>query len=466
MQESDGMHCTAHRHQRGHISDSMFHGHMYATETSRELFCDLCRMQRWLDVETALALSQAEVGLIPADVAGCISAAAKIERLDLEWIAAETRRTSHSLVPVLRALAKVCDGGAGEFVHYGATTQDIQDTAQVLEMRVVLDELTRSLDQVLERLVPLARDHCETMMVGRTHGQPALPITFGFKVAGWIDELLRALERLDQFRPRLVVQLGGGVGTMAAFGVHGENLLERFALRLGLGAPLMSWHAARDRIAEYVTVLAIVAGSMGRIADEVRRLALPELGELRLAWRHGTVGSSTMPHKRNPEECEQVVCLSRLVAAQVAPSLQGMLVEHERDSRTLRLEWVTVADSSHYTLAAAAYLAEIVMNLRVCPEAMSVHLADEVDGLSTEALMLAVSEHLGKQSAFDLVYEISQAAIEREEPLRHYLSRTGAVADYLSGTDLERIFDARSYVGGSAGVIDGVLHAADLRISK
>lgn len=463
---SRGDHCTAHRHPRAHITDSMFHGHMYATTTSRELLCDLCRMQRWLDVEAALAISQAEVGLIPSDVAEAISAAAKVERLDLEWIAAETRRTSHSLVPVLRALATACDGNAGEFVHYGATTQDIQDTAQALEMRVVLDELTRSLDDALARLVSLARNHRDTLMVGRTHGQPALPTTFGFKVAGWIDELLRASERLDHFRGHLVVQLGGAVGTMAAFDVHGPDLLERFARQLDLGTSRICWHTARDRIAEYVMVLAIIAGSMGRIADEIRRLASPELGELRLTWHHGKVGSSTMPHKRNLEECEQIVCLSRLVAAQVAPSLQGMLVEHERDGRSLRTEWVTVADSSHYTLAAAAYFTEVIGNLRVCPEAMSANLAAEIDGLSTEALMLALSEHLGRQSAFDLVYEISQAAIEQEESLRYYISRTGVLTDYLSDASLERIFDTPRYIGDSARLIDRVLHAADLRISK
>ncbi|WP_138905136.1 lyase family protein, partial [Streptomyces albidochromogenes] len=304
--------CT---HERGHIVDSRFFGAGYGTEASRRIFCDVCRFQRWLDVEAALALSQAELGMIPKGAAAVIASAAQVCALDMEWVRAEIARTGHSLVGLLSALEHACPGDAGQYVHLGATTQDIEDTGQCLEMRDVLDEVDVLLRVLVADLVDLAETHVTDMALGRTHAQPALPMGFGLKVAGWVDELLRDVERLDQVRPRsLAVQLFGGVGTMAGFGGQGRRLIHVFARRLGLAVPAAGWHTARDRVAEYVCALALTTGTLGRIADEIRTLSRPEFGEVQSPWRPGTVGSSTMPHKRNPEACEQVVALARLEA--------------------------------------------------------------------------------------------------------------------------------------------------------
>ena len=244
-----GAACAAqHAHARGHITDSRFFGDMYATDASRRLFCDVCRMQRWLDIEAALAVSQAALGLIPAQAAERIRAAAHVEQLDLTWIRDETARSGHSLAPLLAALERRCGGDAERFVHHGATTQDIQDTAQSLEAQAVLLELEASLTPMIRRFSELAALHREMVMVGRTHGQPALATTFGLKVAGWLDEVLRHVDRIVQARPRvLVAELGGGVGTMAAFGASGPALLERFAEELAL--PCRSWRGMRLAIA-------------------------------------------------------------------------------------------------------------------------------------------------------------------------------------------------------------------------
>ncbi|HEX5983227.1 MAG TPA: adenylosuccinate lyase family protein [Solirubrobacterales bacterium] len=445
---------------RGHISDSRFHGHMYATEFSRKVFGDTSRLQRWLDVEAALAASQADVGTLPREIADAIGQAASLERLDLERVAAEIRHTGHSLMALIVALQHACEDDAGQFVHYGATTQDIQDTAQALEMRDCLDEAERLLLSISRRLVPLGREHIATVMTGRTHAQPALPITFGLKVGSWLDELQRAHQRMRQVRSTaLVVQLFGGVGSMAAFGESADSLVNRFAERLGLGAPKMAWHASRDRVMDYVTTMAMLAATCARIADEIRTLSRPELGELVIGWHFGKIGSSTMPHKRNPEECEQIVVLARLAAAQVPVALQGMVVEHERDSRELRTEWSSVADVSHYSLTALSILDDVLADLDVDSDAMASNAADTAADLATEQLMLLLVRHLGKQSAYEVVYEAAQAAKSNGRSLREELLLSER--NRLSAEEIDAALDPAGYIGRAPEIAGEMIGQAD-----
>lgn len=450
------------RHERSHITDSRFHGGWYATPESRRVFCDVCRMQRWLDIEATLALSQADLGLIPSKAADEIARAARVEAIDLEEVQRGIRQTQHSLVALLRALERACADGAGEFVHYGATTQDVQDTAEALEMREVLQIVDRDLQAILLRLRELALAHRDTLMVGRTHARPALPTTFGLKVAGWIDELMREFERLDAMRPRvLVAELFGGVGTMAGFQGRGRELLRTFAGRLSLGVPEMAWHVARDRIAEFGTTLAMLAGALARIADEVRTLARPEFAELEEGWHHGLVGSSTMPHKRNPEACEQVVVLARLSRSAAATGLETLIEEHERDSRGHRLEWVAVADVSHYTITALAIVREILGGLIVHEDRMAAHAHEAAGQICTEALMLALARHIGKQSAYKVVYELSQAAQDRGGSLQDYAAESPEIQAHLSAAELAQIFDPARQVGEAAALVDDVVTRVD-----
>jgi adenylosuccinate lyase len=449
--------CT---HERSHIVDSSFYGHRYSTPATREIFCDRCRFQRWLDVEAALALAQAELDIIPAWAATHIAEAAHVDRLDLEAVRGEIRRTGHSLVGLLRVFQSVCGEGSGEYLHYGATTQDIQDTGQSLEMRDVLDELDADLRRMAVRLADLAETHAETVALGRTHAQPALPMSFGLKVAGWLDEVLRHAERIAEMRPRVqVVQLFGGVGTMAGFGTHAVPLLRGFAHRLGLHAPLIGWHVARDRVAEYCTTLAMVAGTMGRIADEVRILSRPEFGEVEEGWQLGKVGSSTMPHKRNPEACEQAVVMARLTAGLMSTALCAMSGDNERDSRALRTEWACVPDVSHYTLASVAIVRGIVDDLVVHAERMGANAERVAEQLATEGLMLALGRHIGKQTAHEEVYELSQAARRDAVSLRE-LVREHKAGQLLSDDELTRIFDPGNYLGQSAELTRTVLAQA------
>lgn len=441
-------------HPRGQITDSYFFGDRYATPASRGIFCDVCRVQRWLDVEAALAAAQADLGVIPPDAAAGIAAAARVANIDLPAIRDETERSGHSLVGLLRVLQAACPPGAGEYVHFGATTQDIQDTGQVLEMRDVLDELAGVVPGIVERLADLADEHAETVALGRTHARPALPITFGLKVASWVDEILRHVTRLEELRSRLLAaQLFGGAGTMAGLGPDAPKLLEAFAARLGLAAPSIGWHVARDRVAEYVSTLAMLTATMARIADEIRILGRPEFGEVHEDWRSGKVGSSTMPHKRNPERCEQVVVMARLAAAQVGIALAGMVGDHERDSRALRVEWACVPDVSHYCLAACQITAELVNGLAVDRDRLLANVSAVADQVLSERLMFALGARLGKQTAHELVYRLSQQAQTRGVSLRSVLAGEQELAGLIGEREVDAIFDPSGYLGASADLV-------------
>ncbi|AXA91387.1 adenylosuccinate lyase family protein [Massilia sp. YMA4] len=445
-------------HEHSHILDSKIHGGGYAGPISRRIFCSHCRLQRWLDVEAALALAQADLDIIPRQAAFEIERAAKLSAIDLDSVAEGVAETGHSLMPLLSALKANCSASASEFIHYGATTQDIQDTAQSLEMRDVLDAMDDALDVLLQRLAVLARAHGNSLMVARTHSIPALPTTFALKVAGWIDELLRHRERLAEVRQRvLVAQLFGGVGTMAAFGSQAMLLLEGFARRLNLQVPLAGWHVARDRVAEFVSTLAMATASLARVADEIRTLNRWEIGEVEVGWSAQQIGSSTMPHKRNPEGCEQVVVLARLAKTQVMLALDAMILEHERDYRGTRLEWCAVADVSHYALMAISLVTDTIGQLTVNDKKMEGNARAFADSICTEALVFEMAKKLGKSSAYEIVFEISQACQRDRVSIRDAIESDPRVTAVMEKEALARLFEPRSHLGMSEKIVDNVL---------
>jgi adenylosuccinate lyase len=445
-------------HERSHVIDSAFHQGGYSTPDSRRIFCDVCRLQRWLDIEVALAMSQAEMEMIPYEAANIIASSARIERLDLAAISTGIQKSGHSLVPLLRALERVVGSYSSQFIHYGATTQDIQDTGQSLEMRDVLDLIEPKLISLLDRLDILAVANREQLTVGRTHAQPALPTTFGLKVAGWIDELTRHLVRLRDARPRLLVaQMAGGVGTMASFRGRGPALLARFAARLGLEVPDVGWHVARDRVAEFIFLLASISASLARAADEIRTLCRPEFAELEERWDAGRLGSSTMPHKRNPENAEQVVVLARLSRAQVSLGLECMIVEHERDYRGTRLEWPAVAAVSHYTLTALSLTSVVLESITVRNADMEGTARELADLACTEALSFLLGQRIGQAKAFKLIHRLSQDALDRKKTIRECALANHELNLVLDRPTIEDIFEPTSYLGSAGELVDRVL---------
>jgi adenylosuccinate lyase len=379
------------------ITDSQMFSHLWGTAEVRAVFEERARLQGWLDVLAALARAQAAEGVIPAAAAEQITVRARVEHLDLAEVADQTRVTGHSTLGLIVALRGVLPPEVHQHVYVGATVQDVTDTWTALALRTVLGEVWRDLWGIEGVLLVLAERHRDTLLAGRTHGQAGSPVTFGWKAAGWADEVRRHLERLVQGAPRwLVGQLGGGVGTLNGLGPAGLAVRRRFCAEVGLADPGISWLAARDRIAEVGAVLAMITGTLARIGTEIYELQRPELAELAEPAGPEAVSSITMPHKRNPERSEHLDTLARLARANAAVLLEGMVGAHERDGRSWKAEWVALPEVCLLTATAVRIGVELLEGLEVRPEAM---LANLEGYTSSEQVLAALTPRLGKHAA-------------------------------------------------------------------
>ena len=363
------------------ISDSRSYAHLWGTDELRALFDEPERLQGWLDVLSALARAQAAEGIISERQAELIGTHARVEALDLERVAEGTRATGHSTLGLIHELQRVLPSPAGDAIHLGATVQDVTDTWTSLVMRSVGGILWRDLCALEATLLTMAERHRDTLMAGRTHGQPGAATTFGWKVASWADELHRHLERLHQGAPRwLVVQLGGGVGTLVAYGDRGLAVRRRFADELGLADPGISWLSARDRVAEFASVLTMVTGTLARIGGEIYELQRPEIGELVEPRADDVVGSITMHHKRNPEASEHLDTLARLTRANAGVLMESMVAQHERDGRTWKAEWVALPEVCLLAGTATHLACALAAGLGVDADRMQANLEKYLDG--------------------------------------------------------------------------------------
>jgi adenylosuccinate lyase len=439
-----------------HPADSAIFGHLWSTPEASALFSDEGRTQAWLRILAALAQAQAGAGLVPPAAAQTIRAHADVGLIDLGLVAERTRATGHSTMGLIEALRSVLPEHAREWVYYGATVQDLSDTWFALVFRIVGDIAERDVTRMRDRALELAGQYRDTPMCGRTHGQPGLPITFGFKAAVWAAELDRHLERLRQGRARWeVVQLGGALGTMEFWGERALDLLERFAGELGLGVPLLPWITARDGVAEFVWLLAAISATAGKIGNEVYQLQRPEIGELREAFTPGTVGSITMPHKRNPEISEHLVTLSRVIRAQATVALDGMVAEHERDGRAWKAEWLVVPETSMAFAACAGSAVRMLDGLRPDPERMLANIGSHRGYLLSEPVMRALADRIGKHSAHDSVYAAAMRGIDKDQDFRTAL-RGDPRLDAIPDAELDELLQVRSSLGSCAAFVDRV----------
>ncbi len=439
--------------------DSVVYRHLWSTPELRAVFEDEGRTQSWLDILAALAESQAELGLVPPQAAVAIRLHADVALLDLDQVAEGTRATGHSTLGLIRCLRALLPPGAADWVYYGATVQDLTDTWFALVMRQVLDIVQRDVQRCRDAALDLARRHRDTVMSGRTHGQPGLPITFGFKAAVWAAELGRHLERVGQSRPRLeVVQLGGALGTMEFWGGDALPLLDGFARRLGLGVPEIAWITARDRVAEFASLLAMVTATLSKIGNEIYELQRPELGELAEPFTPGQVGSITMPHKRNPELAEHLDTLGRVVRANAGVALEGMVALHERDGRGWKAEWLVLPESSLLTGAALGFATRLLEGLQVDADRMRANLDAQRGYPLSEPVMRRLADRVGKHVAHERVYAAAMAGIERGVDLRTALEAAGIVADgALTPAELEEALDPAGALGAATAFVDRVL---------
>ncbi len=440
------------------VFDDVLIQHLWSTEELRGIFNDHNRVQKWFDFEAALALEQAALGIIPGAAADEIAANAKISKIDIHVVAAEIRRIKHPLVPAVKAVQKLCKPEHGEYIHFGPTTQDVLDTATMLQIRDAHVIYLRDLKAIGNALVRLCEQHRDTPMAGRSHGVQALPITFGHKAAIWLSEMGRNYERLRQLEPRMFVGgMVGAVGTQASFGPQAKELEKRVMQRLGLGVADISWQPARDRFAEYVNVLGLIGATLAKIANEIINLEHTEIGELYEPFSAGKVGSSTMPHKRNPSTCEAVVGVSRALRYNVAFMLESMLVEHERDGSAWRGEWKALPESCLMAGGMLAMMKYVLADLHVDVAQMRRNL-DRLGGfLLSERVMFVLSDKVGKQTAHDLVYEASMHGIENGVSFEHALLQNAQVKAALSADELKAALDPVTYTGRAPEIVDAVV---------
>src|SRR6185295_17789440 len=396
----------------------------------------------------ALALAQAELGIIPAGAAREIVSKAHLKYLDLAAVRAGLAKTGHPLVPLVWALDQACDGDAGGYVHWGATTQNITQTGQLLQVRRARDTFVRQLATILTTLADLAGRTRDVLLPGRTHGQRAVPATFGFTVAVWIDELGRHVERLRGCEGRVyVAMLGGGAGTLASLGEPGLATQEKMAARLGMRAMPMPARTIGDHQAEYVLLLAMLAATSSKIGREIYTLMKQEFGEVEEPVPPGTVGSSTMPQKRNPKLSQDIIAAAAQIRALVPLALDAMHTEHEADRTTSIMMGRALTQSCELTGDMLERMIVLFRGLQVFPARMRENLDLSGGLIMAEALMLELGKQIGRQRAHDAVYEAAQGSVTEGRPFREMLALDPHVSAGLTPSQMEALLDPARYAG-------------------
>lgn len=434
--------------------------HLWGTDELRAIFGEENRVQKWLDFEAALAGAQAEMGIIPAAAAQEIAGKAKVENIDIAAMSAEIRRIKHSLVPALKQLQAACSKENGEWVHYGATTQDVVDTGVALQLKEFHAVALRDMRAVGQELARLALAHRDVPMAGRTHGVQALPITFGHKCALWLDELGRHHERLVQAAPRVLVgMLAGAVGSQASLGARAVELEERMLRKLGLGVPAISWAPARDRFTEYANLLAMIGATLSKIGNELFNMQRNEFGEVEEGFSEGKLGSSTMPHKRNPTSAENLAGLSRPLRYNAAMMVEGMVQEGERDGIAWKMEWKALPECCLIAGAMLFQAKNLLAGLKVNADVMAANL-DKMRGyLLSERVMLELSERVGKQTAHEWIYEASMHGITGKLGFADAMRQHKGLGELLSEAEIQDLTNPSAYLGQCGASVDRVIAA-------
>ncbi len=439
------------------VFDSAIFRDVFGTPAMRALFSDEGVVSRYVAVEVALAIAEGRTGVIPKDAAEAIRQKADATGIDLSKLKAETDLVGYPIVGVVHQLAKQC-GDAGRYIHWGATTQDIMDTATVLQVRDALALVEADLDAIEKALAALAEKHRGTVMAGRTHLQHALPVTFGYKAAVWLGMVKRHRQRLAELKPRVLVgQFAGAAGTLASLGDKGLAVHDALMEELGLGRPTVPWHVARDGLAETVSFLALVGGSLGKIATDVMLMMQTEVAEAFEPFVQGRGSSSTMPQKRNPISCELIAASAKIVRQNAGLMLDAMLADHERATGPWHLEWVALPQAFIASSGALHQARFMLQGLIVDAGRMRKNL-DLTGGLIVaEAVMMALAKHTGRQLAHDVVYGACRAALDKGTTLLAELERNGEVTKHLDGKRLAELTDPVNYLGSTQAMIDRAL---------
>jgi len=432
---------------------------MFGTAAMRALFSDEAVVQRYLDVEAALARAQAGFCIIPDEAAEAIAAVADVARVDWDRLSARTQIVGYPILPLVEQLVEWAPDGLGQWCHWGATTQDIMDTADVLQIRGALDLIAADLDGVADALAKLAEAHAEAPMAGRTHLQHALPVSFGYKAATWLSGIDRHRARLRELRPRVeVVSFSGAAGTLASLGEKdGLATQQALARELGLGLPPITWHSIRDNFAEVTGWLALVGASLGKIAYDVMLMMQTETGEALEPYQPGRGASSTMPQKRNPIGSELMLAAAKTLRAQHDLMLDAMVQDHERATGQWHVEWQAIPTAFIVASGSLTAAREVLEGLEVRPERMR-EVLDATGGLIVaEAVMMGLAPALGRLVAHDLVYDCCRAALDGNTSFLDALAAEPRIAGVMSRDELVRLVDPANYLGAAPAMVRDLL---------
>ena len=441
------------------VLDSILLQNNFSTPEIRLIWSDENKVSKQLAVEVALAKIEGELGIIPKTAAQQIIEKAKVEHLNLLALQKESAQKRHSLIALIHALQELVGTEAGEYVHYGVTTEDIVDTGIMLQTKEAYDVIVQHSKALIQTVAALAQKHRSTLMMGRTHGIHAIPITFGVKLAIWLDELLRNHKRLRQLECNevFVGSISGAVGTYAAFDGRGIEVERLTLAELGLVVPNISWQPSRDRFSEFATTLGIYAGTLGKIGHELFTLMKTEINEIHEPFRKGEIGSSTMPQKRNPALIEGVASLTQPIFSDDSVILQSMLIDGERDAIHWRNEWVALPEITSYLDAQLVQLTYILSELEVNTVQMRKNLDIQGSLPYSERIMFKLGKVIGKQTAHELVYQAAMKAIENHDDFISLLYQEPTVSTHFSKETIQSWIVPENNIGENLAKVDDVV---------
>ncbi|ADN00695.1 adenylosuccinate lyase family protein [Dickeya dadantii] len=445
------------------VLDSILFRDSFGTPEMRAVFDDHELIRKYVEVEIALAKAEARCGVIPQQAADEIAKTCNADTLDFDLLRHETEIVGYPILPLVHQISKQA-GASGGYVHWGATTQDIMDTAVVLQIRDAFDLIEADIRSLRNTLADLARRYRNTPMAGRTHLQQALPITFGYKAAIWLDMFDRHAERLEQARPRILVgEFAGAAGTLASLGDNGLAVQKAMMEELKLGVPTSTWHVARDGFAEAVNLLAVITGSLGKIAYDVMLLASNEFGELYEPFVKGRGASSTMPQKRNPISSELMLACAKGVRQHAGLMLDAMVQDLERATGPWHAEWIAIPESFVLAAGALNQAKFMLSGLIVDEQAMAKNL-DMTKGLIVaEAVMMGLAPYMGRQDAHDVVYDACRIVNTQGGRLADVLNAMPQVSSRLKPELIEQLTDPVNYLGIAPEMVDQVLEKSAKR---
>ena len=440
------------------IIDSRIFQGIFASDAMRAVWSDENRTQKYLDIERALAIVQGRLGLIPKEAADEIVSHCSLDQIDLDLLRQQTERIGYPILGVVSQLNKLCRDQLGEYCHWGATTQDITDTATVLQIREGLALVETDLAAIAQAMAKLAKEHRLTPMIGRSNLQQAIPVTFGYKMAGLLSAIQRHQERLAQLKERVLVgEFAGAAGTLASLETGAMETQAGLCAELGLKQPVIAWHTIRDNIAEVGAFLGLVGGTLGKLSMDVKLMMQTEVGEVFEPYHHGRGSSSTMPQKRNPISSCYIHAAISVVRQHSAALMDAMVADHERSTGPWEIEWIVLPEAFCLMAGALKQSLYVLEGLEVDASAMRRNIEMTGGLVMSEAVMMGLGPYIGREYAHDLVYDLCRESLAKKVPLLELLAAHPEIARHVDRAALQRMLDPANYLGQSGVMVDRVL---------